>query len=317
MAKSSNMVWRRLEAVEHLRSCLKVHGSAAAAGLEARMAAVLEEGEPMPDAGHLMDVLSRMLEQECRQLQDDDGERCSKTLSVQMAREQRRETAVELRGKLVDLRDRLRGIYGAAEAARILDLVGRTPRGFEELARYSRWLVGRLRDVELPPPEVGLEVDAAAWADDLEPPALRLTALVERLRLGGWRQADALHTRNLSLAAFDADHGPVTRLIESIYLLGGQRYLAKKLRPVRGRRLINRQAALGPEPKAGNPAIAKAAVFRALGPRLPAFFRRIPRWFGWRRNGQGSAKNAKPCRHGVGVTADSPSDPTEHPPRHR
>ncbi len=39
---------------------------------------------------------------------------------------------------------------------------------------------------------------------------------------------------------------PVTRLIESVYLLTGHLQLAKKLRPHRGRRLVNRHAAAGP-----------------------------------------------------------------------
>lgn len=271
MAKLSNMVWRRVEAVEHLRSALTVHGSAVVEGFEARMAAVLEDGEPMPGVGHLMDVLSRLLEKECRTIRDGDGERCDEAHAFQLLRRERRQVAAELRARLISLRDRLRGIYGAAEAARILGLEGRTPRGFEQLGRYCRWLVARLREVELPPPEAGLEVDPTAWANDLEPLALRLMALVDRLRLGGWRKQDAVHARNLSLASFDVDYVPVLRLIESVYLLGGQPHLARKLRPARDRRLVNRHTAFEPEPKA-------ASLVSGLGPRLPRFLRRIAGW---------------------------------------
>ncbi len=273
MAKISRMVWRRAEAVEHLRSCVQVHGSAAAEGFEARMAAVLEEGEPLPDVGHLMDVLSRMLKRESQVLRDDDDERHHKTHGVQLMRRERREVAAELRARLVRLRERLRGIYGAAGTAQILDLEGRTPRGFEQLGRYSRWLVRRLRNVELPPLGIGLEVDPKAWANDLEPLALRLMTLVDLLRAGGWCEEDAVHARNQSIASLDADYVPVLRLIESVYLLGGRPHLAKKLRPARDRRLVNRHATFGPEPEAG-------ALVAELGPRLPSFFRRIVSWLG-------------------------------------
>ncbi len=272
MAKFSKMVWRRVEAVEHLGSGVKIHGSAAVEGLEVRMAPVLEDGEPMPDIGHLMDVLSRLLEQECGAIREDDGERCDQTHAVELMRRERREVAAELRGKLIKLRDRLRGIYGAAEAARFLDLQGRTPRGFEQLGRYCRWLVARLRKIELPPTGAGLEVDPAAWADELEPLAMRLMSLVDRLRLGGWREEGAVHARNRSLASFDADYVPVLRLIESVYLLGGQPHLAKRLRPARGRRLANRHAAFGPEPRADDSGPAD------FGPHFLRLPRRLIEW---------------------------------------
>ncbi len=98
-------------------------------------------------------------------------------------------------------------------------------------------------------------------------------ALVERLRAGGWCEEDAVHARNQSIASLDADYVPVLRLIESVHLLGGHLDLAKKLRPARGRRLVNRHAEFGPEPEAG-------ASVAALGSRLPSFFRRIAIWFG-------------------------------------
>ncbi len=172
-----------------------------------------------------------------------------------------------------------------------LDLEGRTPRGFEALARYSRRLVHRFKSSELPAPKVELEVDPTTLANDLEPSTTRLVALVSRLRDGGWSEQDAIHARNLSLAAFDADYVPITSLIESIYLLGGQLKLAKKLRPQRGRRLVNRHADFDPRPKAG--------LLAGSAPRLACFFRRLARRLGW------------------GVTGDPPAMADKHPPRQR
>ncbi len=221
-----------------------------------------------------MDELTRLLERQCRALDGDDDERWSKTLSVQMAREERRRAAAEFRGKLVDLRDSLRAIYGAERTRHILELEGRTPRGFQQLALYGRWLVRRLRDVELPEPKVELKVDPRAWADSLEPSAKRLGMLVDRLRTGDWREQDAVHARNLSLGAFDADYVPITRLIESIYLLAGHLQLAKKLRPHRSRRLVNRNAASGPETE------IRAHARPGTGQRLLGFLSRVLHWLG-------------------------------------
>ncbi len=94
-----------------------------------------------------------------------------------------------------------------------LDLEGRTPRGFEALAWYSRRLMHRFKNIELPAPKVELEVDPTTLANDLEPSTTRLVALVSRLRDGGWSEQDAIHARNLSLAAFDADYVPITGLL--------------------------------------------------------------------------------------------------------
>ena len=66
-------------------------------------------------------------------------------------------------------------------------------------------------------------------------------------------------------------YGPVTRLIESVYLLGGEERLARGLRPGFRRRLNNRQAAMG-----GGSSVETTRT----GPQPKSFVTRVAgRWF--------------------------------------
>ncbi len=245
MAKLSSMVRRRREAAKHLWYAVEAHGELAVKGLEKRMAAVLEEGEPMPGVRHFLDVLCRMVVGASEELDAADSERWTGTLAVQSQRSRRNPLFLELRQKIVDLRDSLKGLYGARLAGVILGIKGRTPRGFEELLYYAGWLEQRLRTIELPPGKVNMGLDPVGWADELKPLVEALSESLDRVEDGGRGEEWAVVARNRKIGEFDADLGPITRLVESVYLLGGQTELSRRLRPSFRRPLVNRAAAMG------------------------------------------------------------------------
>ncbi len=84
--------------------------------------------------------------------------------------------------------------------------------------------------------------------------------------------------RNDRLSVFDGTYGPITRLIEAVYLLGGEARKARRLRPSFRRRLVNRQAAMaaGSAAGAGARATGLRAAARAAGHRLGQLARGLP-----------------------------------------
>ena len=245
MAKLSKMVNRRHKAAKCLRSAVRTHGHRPAKALEERMAAVLEDGEQVPDVMHFIDVLSRLLESEVDKLETTDDDRSAGNAAAQSVRKGYRNPAAdELRRMIVDLRKSLNGIYGTKETNDILGIKGRTPRGYEDLLYFGKLLVIRLPAVQLPEPKVDMGIYPETWAAKLKPLVERLDAQLEAVDSRNWDEGMAVDARNQQIGEFDRDYVPVTRLIECVYVLGGDARLTRYLRPWLGRRLVNRSAAM-------------------------------------------------------------------------
>ncbi len=276
MPKLSSMVNRRHKAAHHLRGGVTAHGLRPAKALEERMAAVLEEGEQVPDVAHFIDVLSRMLVREAEKLEMADGARWNGTSAAQSVRRFYRDPAAdELRQMIVDLRKCLTGMYGTSRANDLLGITGRTPRGVEELLLFGRHLLVALSMIELPEPRVDLGASPRTWARKMKPLVERLGEHFAAVRSRNWSRDIAVEERNDQLGDFDGTYGPVLRLIESVYLLGGEARKARLLRLRFRRRLVNRHSAMAARSTAG--AVAWAAV-RGTGHRLGSVVRRIGRW---------------------------------------
>ena len=78
----------------------------------------------------------------------------------------------------------------------------------------------------------------------MKPVVERLEEHFEEVRGRNEDEAMAVDERNHQLGGFDGVYSPVTRLIESVYLLGGEPKKARKLRLRFRRRLVNRRAAM-------------------------------------------------------------------------
>lgn len=246
MGKFSKMGMRREKAAHWLRDGILTHGRMAVRGLEERMAAVLEEGEKMPDVMHFLDVLTRLLIHDARQIEKTDWEKSAETGQTGVKRHHFRNPAAKaLRQLVVDIRKALRGLYGNDETNKILDLDGRTPRSYDELARFGPWLLYMLRNIPLPKSRLG-KPPVEDWARQLEPLVKTFgEQKVEVDRRAEWRETHAADVYKEALVNFDTIYPPLIRLIESVYLLGGQSRLAGRLRPD-FRRLVNRRAQLDP-----------------------------------------------------------------------
>ncbi len=284
MAIRSRMVKRRMQAAKWLRGAVQTHGREPAKVLEERMAAVLEEGERPPDVAHFIDVLSRLLVYEAEELERFDDTRWTSTGSARSARRLDRDPAVaELRQMIVDLRKCLTGMYGTRKANDLLDIRGRTPRGIEDLLFYGRFLALSLSRLELPESKLDLGASPRTWAKKMKPLVERLDRHFKEVRSRNWQRDVAVDARNDNLGEFDGTYGPVLRLIECVYLLGGEARKGRRLRLRFRRRLVNRWAAMAAGSVAGVAARAASscvAVARTAGRRLGRLARGVGRWLG-------------------------------------
>ncbi len=219
-------------------------GDTAAASLEARLQAVLEDGEEMPDVRHLFRLLERLARRAGDDLDQADGDRFVRAMRLKVLQEEARRTKAELHAEVVKVRKTLVELYGSAHVRFRFGLAERTPRGTADLADEARRLAVRLDDPDLVLPEprlAGLTPDPEGWVRSLKPPAARLDRLVnetERRRIGA---SDGVLEQQRALAAFDETYLRVAQTAEALLRLGGEKELARRLRP-KARRKTRRPA---------------------------------------------------------------------------
>lgn len=221
---------RRRKAAASLAADLAKHGPKIAKRLESRMAAVLEEGEEMPDVAHVLDVLGRMLALESQELKTVAEARGTEGSRLSQARKELRESAEpELRQRVIWVRDRLRGAYGAKEAENLLVFKGRTPRAREDLQDLAVHMVSFLPMVRPPKKKAGPPPDPASWAEYLRPALDEFNRYMDALGEHSGNQSDVVEEKNKALAIFDLNYSRIVRLSELFYELAGLDSLASYL----------------------------------------------------------------------------------------
>ncbi len=212
-----------------LAGFLKGAGPNVAEALEPRMAAVLKEGEEMPDLAHLFDVLGRMVVAEEDDLDQRDYEKQRHDGNAAAARRDLRQQAMPLlRSRVQEVRKVMRSHIDPEEIAKILDFEGRTPRSDEGLEDLATVMVRRL-PVLKPIPTPGGSVDPAGWAQYLRQPLAQVSGLlgeidgnIEKRSLSTEKKAEAMKT-------FDTFFRRVARVGWIFCHLAGQERDARKL----------------------------------------------------------------------------------------
>ncbi len=229
----STLVIHRKRAVTELVASLAALGDTAAASLEARLTAVLEDGEEMPDLRHLFQLLERLAQRAGDDLEEADGDRFVRAMRLKVLQEEARQTKAELHDEVVKVRKTLVELYGSAHVRFRFGLAERTPRGTADLADEARRLAVRLDDPDLalPEPLLDLTPDPEGWVRSLKSPMVRLDRLVgelERRRIGA---SDGVLEQQRAMAACDETYLLVARTAEALFRLGGEKELARRLRP--------------------------------------------------------------------------------------
>lgn len=240
----STAVVHRKRAVTDLVASLAGQGDTAAAALEERLATVLEDGEDMPDVRHLFRLLERLVQRAGDELEDADGARFVRAMRLKVVQEKARRAKTELHGEVVKVRKALVELYGSAHVRFRFGLAERTPRGTADLADEARRLAVRLADEKLVLPEplaAGLRPEPESWIRSLKSPMKRLGRLVreiEQYRIGA---SDGVIEQHRALAACDETYLLVARTAEDLFRLGGEKELARRLRP-KAKRIRKRSA---------------------------------------------------------------------------
>ncbi len=222
---------RRQKAAVNLASDLARHGPKIAKALEPRMAAVLEEGEQMPDVAHLLDVLGRVLALESQGLETTAHARSVEGTQVAQARKALCESAVpELRQRVIWVRNQVCGAYGAKEAERLLGHKGRTPRAREALQELAEHMVSFLPQAEPPEAIAGPPPKPADWADHLRPALAEFNHHMDELERHGGGQKEVVGKKNQALATFDRNYSRIVRLAMLFYELADQESLTEYLK---------------------------------------------------------------------------------------
>lgn len=157
---------------------LKGSGPKIAKELEPKMAAVLKDGEELPDLAHLFDVLGRMVVAEEKHLDEQDYEKQRHDVNAASARfDLRREAMPLLRSRVQDVRRWMKSNMTPEKIKTILDFEGRTPRDDEGLEDLATVMVRRLPGLE-PIQTPSGPVDPAGWAEYLRQPLAQASGLL-------------------------------------------------------------------------------------------------------------------------------------------
>ncbi len=227
---------RRKWAAIKLGDLLKNHGEEIAEALAPRMAAVLEEGEELPDVAHVLDVLGRMLIHEREGLGVADRARVREGTDLSVTRKElRRRVEPELRSRVIHVRDQMRNAYGAKEANLLLSLQGRTPRGLDDLEDLAIVMVSRLPDLEPPKTKTGQPPDPAMWAQYVEPALKEFSRHLDEIEGRSGDESEVVAVKNQALADFDRTYRRILRLTELFCELAGMEKAIEFLRQPRGR----------------------------------------------------------------------------------
>ena len=230
----STLVLQRKRAITDLVASLAAQGGTAAASLEERLQPVLQEGEEMPDVRLLFRLLERLAEHAGDDLDEADSDRFVRAMRLKVLQEETRQAKAELHGEVVQVRKALVDLYGSAHVRFRFGLAERTPRGTADLADEARRLVARLEDSELLVPEpliTGLKPDPEGWVRALKPGAERLERLLKELVRRRVGASDGVLEQRRALQSFDETYLLVARTAEALLRLGGEKELARRLRP--------------------------------------------------------------------------------------
>src|SRR5262249_17275666 len=138
--------------------------------------------------------------------------------------------AEALSEKLVELREVITGIYGAATASSIFP--GPTPQDPVVLSRFAGDVAGALQRVKFPASRVkGAKIDDADTADDITDQRTKLDGHLKDVARE-LREAQAtLDAKNQGIAAYDESFAGWATTLTGLLRAAGKAELAAKVRP--------------------------------------------------------------------------------------
>jgi len=200
--------------------------------LATHLAAVLEDGETLPDFTHLQDLLVRLLETRLDALATADAAARAARREAPETRAARDRAFSELYRTVRDLRAGFAGLFGHDGGGRLLGVRGATAEYPPGLLSQARRVLERLREPlpELPDRVPGIEVECAAVAEHLRPEVKTLARAVAAVERVTGEQRAAVAARAEALEAFDRVLGGLGRVVQGFAVLADRPVLGRRIR---------------------------------------------------------------------------------------
>ncbi len=145
-------------------------------------------------------------------------------------RKQRDEAQRALTDELVELREILTGLYGAALSSQVL--TGTTPEDAVTLARFAGEVASKLEKAKLPASRIkGGKLDVTEVVASLRDKRSQLEATLKAVQREVREAQVTLDARDAAVAAYDATFAGVSRTLEGLLRLAGKVDLAAKVKP--------------------------------------------------------------------------------------
>lgn len=208
----------------------ETQAEATAAALGKVLEPHLANGESLPNLALLLKLVSRALDASKTRMVDADAAHEAELGDDEPIRRARDEAASALSERIVELREVLTGLYGAATASAVF--AGPTPVDPVVLSRFAGEVATQLARVKLPAPRLkGANLDTAEIASALQE---RRTTLDMQLKdvARELREAQAtLDAKNQAMAAYDELFGGAATTLAGLLRLAGKTDLAAKVKP--------------------------------------------------------------------------------------
>lgn len=215
-----------------LLAAARTHAHEVGERLQTKFAAVLEDGEAVPDIARLQLLQARLLEGRLEQLVDVDRQDRTEKIEHREPREGLRKASAGLRVYLRAVRKSFRAVYGRGSAKSLLGLTGRVPRDPEGLRLVAGEVQRRLREliaVGPPKPGPGARLSLEVILRDLG----KLLAILERaIRTVMCNELEAEATELLkshAVEGFDAAARTLADTFQGWCRLAGLPELARKV----------------------------------------------------------------------------------------
>lgn len=191
------------------------------------------EGETLADFVTLQRQLARYLELRLQALEAADHAHLQELDDDREPRLRREEATAALYSKLIEVRELLRGFYGAELAGALVGIDGATPQ--DPLTLHSQAVSGleRLRDPDpdLPPQRItSVALDRNALADEVQPFVDELGAILEDVKREARERESTKRQRDQAIEEFDAAVGGIGRILIGHDELAGFPDFAQKVR---------------------------------------------------------------------------------------
>lgn len=209
----------------------ETHSSAVADELAPVLSPYLQKSEKLPDVALLARLVARALDDAGKRMVAADEAHIAELADDAAPREARDSAATALYDEIVDLRDWLKGLYGAG-ALRPLGFSSDTPRDPVALERFAGEVMSALGKATLPKPlRKGVKWDPGETLEKLGAMRAALNTHLKDVAREVREAQATLRTKNDALAAYDERFGRAASFLVGLFNLAGETALADRVRP--------------------------------------------------------------------------------------